>query len=186
MTTARRPAAAALFAAALLAAGCADKPRAPALRNEAVYQNIQEGFRFLVPEGWAMHTRANLPPGPLEKEHILVAYQRRSAGAGRPAAFEVSCADLPESADLAAHVAASGPGKDGWRAARPPEPVAAGNVQGVRVTLAGRAGNEGTQREVVAVRRGGRVYFFTLLAAPADTAARDQARQAVGSLLWKE
>jgi hypothetical protein len=64
--------------------------------------------------------------------------------------------------------------------------VAAGNTQGVRVTLAGRAGNEGTQRDVVAVRRGGRVYFFTLLAAPADTTARDQTRQAVGSLLWKE
>ena len=183
MTTARPGGVACLLAAALLAAGCTQRPHAPVLRNEAVYQNAQEGFRFLPPEGWAMHTRTNLPPGPLDKEHVLVAYRKIQPGASRPAAFEVSCADLPESADLTAHLSA---GKGKWRAVKPPEPVSAGNAQGVRITLTGRAGNEPVQKEVVAVRRGGRVYFFALIAAPNDTAAREPARQAVGSLLWKE
>jgi hypothetical protein len=183
MTTARLGSVACALAAALAAAGCTERPHAPALRNEAVYQNAQEGFRFLPPEGWPMHTRTNLPSGPLTKEHVLVAYRNVQPGSPRPAAFEVSCADLPESADLTAHLSA---GKGNWRAVKPPEPVAAGNAAGVRITLAGRVGNDALQKEVVAVRRGGRVYFFTLIAAPTDTAARAQARQAVGSLMWKD
>ena len=40
-----------LFPLVLLAAGCADRPKAPPLVTEAVYQNDAIGLRFLTPEG---------------------------------------------------------------------------------------------------------------------------------------
>ena len=46
--------------AAVLLAGCQPKPKAPALLDEPVFQS-DEGFRFLVPEGWIMAARGNVP-----------------------------------------------------------------------------------------------------------------------------
>lgn len=162
------------------------KPQAPALRNEPVYQNAQEGFRFLAPDGWTMHSRADLPSGPVEKERRLVAFRSLRSGSSQPASFEVSCADLSETADLAAHLTGGGGGKDDLRVIKPPEPASVGNAPGVRITLAGRPGNEVLHKDVVAVSRGGRVYFFTLVVAPNDTTSHERARQAVASLMWKE
>src|SRR5689334_537493 len=90
-----------LLVVMLLGLGCQPKPKAPALLDEPVYQT-DEGFRFLVPEGWIMSARANVPPGPVEKERLLVQY-RRASGESQ-ATLEVSMMDLPEDADLAAYL----------------------------------------------------------------------------------
>src|SRR5262245_1447579 len=82
--------------------GCTPKPVAPALRDEPVYQNDQEGFRFLVPEGWSQNARTEVPPGPVEKERLLVQYKRRPPA--KPATLEVSMADLPSSTNLATYL----------------------------------------------------------------------------------
>src|SRR2546423_15656230 len=65
---------------ALLLLGCDSKPRAPALMDDPVYQNDREGFRFLVPDGWKQHARAEVPPGKSEKERLLVQYRRPAEG----------------------------------------------------------------------------------------------------------
>ena len=176
--------AAALLAAALAGAGCNSRPRAPALRPEAVYQNEQEGFRFLAPEGWDVFARTALPPGPVPKEKLLIGY-RKPSQEPRPATFEVSCADLPESADLTAHQAGPATAPHPWRPNKPAEPLSVGDVPATRITLAQGSGPAALTREVVAVRRGGRVYFFSLTAAANDTASRDQARRAVASVVWR-
>src|SRR5689334_14831576 len=93
-----------LVCAALLA-GCNSRPRAPALRDDPVYQNDREGFRFLAPEGWTQSARTEVPPGKVKTETPLVDY-RRTKGEGR-AALRVSLADLPESTDLESYL--SGP-----------------------------------------------------------------------------
>ena len=46
---------------AVAAAGCSDRPRAPRLSNDPVYQNDAIGLRFLAPEGWTIVSRAAAP-----------------------------------------------------------------------------------------------------------------------------
>ncbi len=174
-----RAAAAGWCAVALLAglASCSTRPRAPALENAPVYHNAREGFRFLVPEGWTQQSRAEFPPGPAEKERLLVAY--RFAGSS-VALFEVTLIDLAESADLAAYLGRPSFGASDWKPASPPADVACGGRTGRRLVFASGHLN----REVVAVRRGERVYLFTGLVAAEDGRARQELRRAVASILW--
>jgi hypothetical protein len=173
-----------LAACAFLLAGCGSRPRAPVLRDDPVYQNDREGFRFLAPEGWTVSARSEVPPGKAETEHFLVDYRGRTGARG--AAFRVSLADLPASTDLAAYLAGRSFGVAEWKQTAPPEEVAVGSATGVRYHFSGRSGKEEMAREVVAVRRGERVYFFTALYGPKDTAVRDELRRVVESVIWKK
>src|SRR5262245_60731910 len=47
----------------IIAHGCATRPHAPVLSTEPVYENRQEGFRFLPPDGWVQYARREYPPG---------------------------------------------------------------------------------------------------------------------------
>jgi hypothetical protein len=173
---------AALAALAALLAGCDGRPRAPALQAGPLYQSEREGFRFLAPEGWAQRARAELPPGPFEKEELLVAYGRLD---DRPASFEVSLADLPEGADLGRFLTAAPSGGVRWRLKGAAEPVAVNGVAATRLALAGGAGRGEQVKEVVAFRRGGRVYFFAGIFPAGDAATRDEVRRAVNTVAWK-
>jgi hypothetical protein len=169
--------------AVLLLAGCPSRPRAPVLRDDPVYQNDVEGFRFLAPEGWAQSTRADVPPGKATTERPLVEYHRKAGG--KASSFRVSMMDLPPSADLAARLAGASYGASKWAPIAPPEEIAVGSSSGVRHVFTGRVGGEERVKEVVRVRRGERVYFFTGLYTPKDYEARDQLRRVVDSIIWK-
>jgi hypothetical protein len=173
----------ALLLATVVPAGCHHGPRAPALDDSPVYQNDQAGFRFLVPEGWSQSARSELPPGKLDKERLLVQYRRTASS--KEATFEVSAADLGPSADLADYLAAPALGVKDWKLKPPPEDLEVSGVRGTRYNFAGRMGKEDVTREVVAFRRGERLYFFTTVFASKDTTAQEQARRAVSRLLWK-
>jgi len=166
-----------------LQAGCGERPRAPVLRDEPVYQNDREGFRFLTPTGWTQDARAAIPPGKATKERPLVDY-RRAAGI-RGASFRVSLIDLDPSADLAAYLTGPSYGAKSWRQAGTSEEVAAGNVPGVCYTFRTGTGKAETVKEVIAVRRGERVYLFTALFAPKDTEVREELHRVVASVIWK-
>jgi hypothetical protein len=172
---------AALLVAMLFIAGCRAKPKAPALLDEPVYQS-KEGFRFLVPEGWIMAARANVPPGPVEKERLLVQYRR--ANSDTQATLEVSLADLPEENDLAAYLSGPSFSARHWKQSGSRETLEAGGVSGTRFRFLTRIGGAEMAREVTAFRRGGRVYFFTVLFSPNDATAPEQVRRAIGSIVW--
>ena len=167
---------------AALAAGCADRPRAPALTNDAVYEDDRAGLRFVVPDGWVMGLRAVAPPGRLAKPTPLVRY--RPPAADRPADLELIAADLPETEDLGKYLAGYQPGGKTWAAAGPPTPVTANGAAATRYEYA-TADKVGLRREVTAFRRGERVYFFLTTYGKADTASRDQVRLAIESVVWK-
>jgi hypothetical protein len=167
----------------LLSATWGARPRAPALIDEPVYHNAREGFRFLVPEGWAIHARGEPPPGRVDKERLLVNYQR--TGSEKPAFFEVTLADLPPATDLAAHLAGPSYGSESWRQKTLPETLDVGGVAATRFVATSRVGKDDLTKETVAVRRGERVYFFTAVYTSGDTAVREQLRRTVGSLIWK-
>jgi hypothetical protein len=170
-----------LLAAALLGWGCELKPKAPALLDEPVYQS-EEGFRFLVPEGWIMSARANLPSGPVKKERLLVQYRR--AGGDKPATLEVSRMDLPEDTDLATYLSGPSFSARHWQPCAAAEKVEVGGVSGRRFRFTARVNKAEMAKEVTAFRRDGRVYFFTVLFSPKDASAPEQVRRAIGRLVW--
>jgi len=165
-----------------LTTGCSSKPRAPAIQNEPIYQNQQEGFSFVAPEGWRQRSRSELPPGPVEQERLLVEY-RRSQGEQTSTLF-VAMDDVPESADLAAHVAKRADRSKSGQPASKPEALEVAGLPAIRAVFENKIGKETMLTEVVAVRRGGRVYFFTAAFSSTDAKARDQVRKTVASLTW--
>jgi hypothetical protein len=173
-----------VLAAFLVAlSGCGSRPRAPAILDEPVYQNDREGFRFLAPPGWTQQTRAELPPGKLEQERLLVVYTQQEADS--PADLEVAAVDLPEPTDLTAYVSAAPHGVKHWRLMGKPETVKINGVSGVRTVLTGQQGSRTMTKEVVTFRRGERVFLFTGFYVPSDSKSRDAVRQAVGGVMWK-
>ena len=152
--------------------------------DDPVYQNDREGFRFLVPDGWKQHGRADLPSGKVEKERMLVQYRRRAEGG--EATFEVTLADLDATTDLAAYVAGASFGVEKWRRIAPVETLDVKGQSAVRVTLSGRLGSAEIQKEVTVFRRGERVYFFTGMFNAKDATSREQVRKAVDSIIWKD
>jgi hypothetical protein len=165
-------------------AGCNTRPVAPLISDDPVYVNDREGFRFLMPEGWTQFSRSDVPPGKTEKERTLVEYKRTSGQL--QALFEVSLADLPPGTDPATYLAQRSFGVTNWQLRGAPQKLTINDVAGTRYILAGKLSDQRElQREVVVFQRGERTYFFTGLFPPKDTAARDQIRTAVESVIWK-
>ena len=173
------------------ASGCTDRPKAPPLVHEAVYQNDKIGLRFLAPEGWSMSSRADLPSGKLPKPIILVAYQV-SRGES-PSELEVLVADLPEGSDLGKFLIDQRIGAAAWKLSPGIEKVTINGADATRIVLTttetrvGKAGKTNKiefRREATAFRRGERVYFFIVTFDATDPPARDAARQCVQSATW--
>ena len=168
---------------ALAAAGCSDRPHAPRLSNDPVYQNDTIGVRFLAPEGWSIVSRSELPPGTLPRPVVMATYVQSKGE--RPAEFELMAADLPDGADLGQYLAENRIGPEKWAVKSAGQPVTVNGVAATRYTLARGSGRNEFRREVTAFRRGGRVYFFIITFGVSDPENRDQARKSVESVTWK-
>lgn len=171
-----------LLPLALLAAGCADRPKAPPLTTEAVYRNERAGVRFLAPEGWSITTRADPPAGALARPVILVGYAYTKSE--RPAEFELLAADVPEGEDLGRFLAEHRVGSEKWVLRPGPQAVTIGGAAATRYVMTRGAGKDEYRREATAIRRDGRVYFFVVSFAATDPERRDQARKSVESVTW--
>jgi hypothetical protein len=152
------------------------------LRDEPVYQNSREGFRLLAPEGWTTSAKAESPRGRVDKQYLLVRYDRLT---GPPASLEVALLDPGPGEDLEKLLAASSHGVTLWRRLAPPTVVTIGGAEGMRYIFAGRAGKQDLTKEVVAFRRGDRVDLFTGVFPAGDKGAQEQLRRSIESLSWK-
>jgi hypothetical protein len=163
--------------------GCGTRPRAPALIDEPVYHNPQEGFRFSTPEGWRIQGRSEFSSGTrLEKERMLVEYRRLKRGPF--ASLMVSIIDLPEAQPIGEYLQKRVAVKSTWRPGGS-ERLTLANQPAERFSFTGKGdGGVDVTREVVALRRGERVYFFTGVYSSKDTSARDEIRKALASLSW--
>ena len=172
-----------LVAPVALIVACSDRPKAPPLTQESVYQNDSIGLRFLVPAGWTTQSRAVLPTGQLHKPIVVVSYQ---GGAERPAEFRVLVADLSAGADLQQFLTEHRVGGEKWTGQSPIEQLTVNEMQASRFVLTRTQGKEEMRREVTAFRRGERVYFFLVDFAASDAASRDVVRTAINSVTWKK
>jgi hypothetical protein len=159
--------------------GCTARPRAPALQSGPVYQSKQEGIRFRVPDSWVQTARAEFPSGKLEKERLLVSYRARD----RIAAFELNAIDHDESRDLGAYLAERAYGSKSWKPAGSPQSISISGISGTHYLMNGRIDKEPMTLDVVAIRRGDRVYLFKGIYATADKTAREQLHDAVHSVV---
>jgi hypothetical protein len=157
------------------------------VQGDAVYYSRNEGFHLEPPPGWSQHARAEYPPGRYEREWPLVKYKRIDEQG--PAFFRASMLDLAESIDPAAYLREKPPGPEHWRPVGAPESVHVGGLPATRVMFTGtweEAEKEEVAKEVVAVRRGGRVYFFAGIFPAADQNVRKMVRTAVASVVWDQ
>jgi hypothetical protein len=163
-----------------LAAGCTDRPQAPALRNDAEFEDGGVGLRFRAPAGWTQVARSAPPAWSADKEWLLVRYQ--SPPGGQPALFEVTFLDAPPGADVPAMLKEPSHSRPAWTPAGDPVPLALGGAEATRYALT----SQSMSKESVVVRRGERLYFITSVFATGDEHSRELAREAVRSASWSK
>ncbi len=169
--------------------GCNDQPQAPALvQGLAEYHDEQHGFRFAPPAKWFQQKRSDYPSGHYEKEMVLIQY--RSIDEGNAGVFRVSMVDLTANQSVAEYLSSRPAGVEGWSMVSAVEPTQAAGQRAERATYngvwAGRAVPQSVTKEVVAVRRGERVYFITGIFAAGDTNTKTVLRKALASVTWDE
>jgi hypothetical protein len=165
-----------------LLAGCSSKPSAPPLQDGPVYKNEREGFRFFTPEGWKQVARGEVPPGKVVGERMLVEYKCLTCAT--TGSLEVTVAEISPSDSLADYVAKNTLTGESWRQSGPVEDFKINGEPAVRLKYVLPAGTHEMVREIVAFRRGERVYFFKGFYASADTKSRKEIRTAVDSIVW--
>ena len=153
--------------------GCAARP------PEQAYET--NGFRFVPPPGWSERARHEDAAGSPTQDRLLVQYKRLTAG--HLARLRVSVADVPSSVDLA-RCLSDHPLDKGWRTSGRIESLEVNGLPAVRAAMAGKLQKMNYEGELLAVRQGERVYFFTAIFPMNDDQAREQARQAVTAAKW--
>jgi hypothetical protein len=173
-----------LLLVATMMLGCDATPRAPALFDAPVFLDRQEGFRFLVPEGWTQSARANLPPGRLEGESFLVRYRMKTPEMG--STLQIICFDDSGGTDLAEYHTGPSFRVRRWEAAEPVESIDVNGKQAERFVHRAVIDGREMTKETVSFRKGDRVYSFVGLFFSSDDKAREQIRSAVGSVIWEQ
>jgi hypothetical protein len=171
---------------AALAFGCGNKPRAPQIqKGDGPFHAASEGLRLQPPKGWRQFGYTELPGGRIAKEVDLVKYKLLDGR--RIAVMRVSVVDLPEATSVDQFLRERPPSHEDWRpASAKTETVDVSGQPGVRLAFNGTWEGKNAVREVVAVRRGQRVYSFTCIFGSGDTKTRDAVRQAIASVTWEE
>jgi hypothetical protein len=166
----------------VLSCGCSERPKAPPLTNEAIYQNEKVGIRFLAPSGWSISSRADMPSGKLAKPIILVGYLQTSGE--KPAEFELVAADVPDGADPGQFLADHRIGPSKWTVKPGAASTQVGGIPATRYDMTAGTGKNEYQREATAVRRGDRVFYFVVTYGMRDGEHRDHAHRCVESVTW--
>lgn len=169
-----------LIGGALLLAGCGEKPSAPPLQDGPVYQDQREGFRFFVPEGWTQRARGKVPPGKVIGERMLAEYKCTSTDS----VLRVTVADVPLSIPLSDYVSTNTKTGDDWKLGKPAEDFTINGVPAARITYQMKSGKDEMVREIIAFRRGERVYFFKGFYAASDQQSHKAIQKAVDTVVW--
>jgi len=148
------------------------------------FRDDQVGLRFDPPVNWSMQSRATAPPDKEGNERTLVKYKRLIAGL-KPGWLRVGVASADPNKSLEDLVKARLPGAE-WKLAGPPEPIMIKGVPAVRATFSGMMNPEQTaarpfRTEIVGVRRGMLVIFFSGTYEADDPKCQERIRKAVAS-----
>lgn len=163
--------------------GCGEAvPEAPELRDAPVYENAQEGFRFMVPDGWTQTASSVLPPGEIQGEAFLARYRVKSPEAGSMLVIECSAASNEKS--LKDHHAASSYRANQWTLKGQPETLKLGGREARRMMFEATLDGRVIAKEVTCFQKGNRLYSFVGLFSSTDEKARQQIQRAISSVVW--
>lgn len=168
---------------AISLAGCDSRPRAPALRDSPVFHSREEGFRFLVPEGWTKSAHGVLPSGKLKGEVLFA--QFRVPTSEQEAMLDLLCYSEGTHASPAEYHAGPSHGARQWTETAPPERLEINATPTERLIYSATIGKQPMIKEVIAFRRNQRVYSFIGLFSESDHAAREELRRAMNSIVWE-
>jgi hypothetical protein len=168
-----------VLAALLCLPACASRPRAPELDEGTSFRSARERLSFTLPEGWSQQARAAPPSGRIDRERLLVLYRRSAPRA----TFAVTLIDLAGD-DLESYVKKQLADGLPWRLSAPAESCHVGSRRGRRFVLSAKGPDGPLLREVVAVRRDGRVYFFATTRDRNDGDTRDRVRKTLAGVSW--
>jgi hypothetical protein len=158
------------------------RPQAPELHHgETAFQSDTERIRFDVPADWVECARASLPRGPLPRELPLVKYKHPAEN--NTAMLRVTIANAPPEKTPAQCLEQRLP-EDEWRLMSGPEVLEVAGAPAARAVWAGQGTEKDVVREVVAVRRGTRIFYFTATCLGNDDTSRTQMRRAWKSVTW--
>jgi hypothetical protein len=162
---------------------CSDTPRAPTLSNSPVYQNDNEGFRFLIADEWKMSSRGEVPPGKVDVQRVLVQYQRQFPS--KPATIEVSRIDSKSLPELEAMLREISHGIPSWQPNDNSKPLEVSGVGGTQLLFRGQTGKATMTKQVVIVPRGEKNYLFTAIYREGDESARNHFQNLLASVVWQ-
>jgi len=162
-------------ALALSLAGCSRE------RPEPVYE--AQGLRFKPPPGWSERTHNESVVAGKKQDQVLAQYRRSVAGS--KGWLRVSVAEVASATTLADCLTGHTPGPD-WKREGEVENLEVGGLPAARIAWKGRQeGATDFLTEVTAVRKGKRVYYFTLALPASAGEDREQVRQAVTAASWQ-
>ena len=162
--------------------GCQRRPSAPDLRDSKVYHSREEGFRFLVPDGWIQTASAVLPPGELQGESFLVKYRINTPEPVR--LLQVECmADKPD-LDLGKHHAGPSYRVEKWTPSGPSQELQIHDSPRPTLGVLGQRRRSADDQGSRLFSPQGRLYSFAGLFWSTDDKGRQQIRRAVESTIW--
>lgn len=165
---------------AALVAGCEDRPRAPALSDDAAFDDSRHGLRFQAPAGWRQVARSNSPGDIADREFLLARFQ--SGIKDKPAVFEVTFIDISESVDVQRMLAAPSHSLKAWTPAGSAEAHTINGAAATRYAFT----QAGTNKDAFVFPRGKRLYTFSIAYGTADQKSLDQFRESVKSVEWSK
>ena len=171
-----------VLVAMCLISGCERRPSAPALEDGTAYRDANAGFRFLVPNGWKQAARGSVPPGKIEGERMLVEYKCLTCAS--PGTLQVTVADVPTDSVLSKFLLENNRTGEKWRLVGSAEDFEINDVPAARITYSTTSGKDQSFREIVAIRRGERVYFFKGSYGGTDAQSRQAIRKAIDTIVW--
>jgi hypothetical protein len=151
--------------------------------NPAEFRDAEVGIRFKPPAKWSMQLVSKEAPEH-SSDRMVVKYKRLLPNA--PAAwFRVYVVDVPPHEAIADAVQARNPGHDGWKPRSGVESITVAGYAAAKIRYTGSYNGFPSFRDIVGVRRGGQVFFFVSTYRHGDSAAQQEAAQAMHSVLFE-
>ncbi len=156
----------------------------PMLKSDGPeFHDTQVGLRFTAPKRWSMQARTTEAPQAHERDRVLVKYKRILPNL--PAAwFRVHVVDTPPDKPIEQIVAERNPGND-WKTKGEVEKLTVAGQPAARILYGGIYEQFPSLREMVAVRRGGQVFYFVSTYRVADRNAEETTRQLLTTVLFE-
>jgi len=152
--------------------------------DQKEFHDAQLGLRFTPPPKWSMQLQTTEATGDHRPDRMVVKYKRVLPKLSA-AWFRVEVADAPAGEDVGESLAKRQAGKD-WKSKGDVSTTTVSGLPAAKILYGGTYDGFPSLREIVAVRRGGQVFYFVSTYQFADKQAQEQTRQTLQTVLFDQ